>query len=116
YPSERPIVVVSGGLGRVEVHRNIPMRGGQWLGEFVGSARVEQPDALRQCIGFALTGTSRLAIASVETPHPAFALGMIAYLPRAERSVHDRARALEARLRANLPIDQPIDEFPAVVR
>jgi hypothetical protein len=100
YPSDRPIISLRTAGDRIEVHRAIPMRGGQWLDEFVGSARADQVHALGRAVGFALTGTSRLAIASHETPHPAFALGMIAYLPPGA----DEVVELEARLRMGMSV------------
>ena len=112
YPSTQPLIIVSIGPQRVTVMRNIALRGGEWANEFVGSAALDQRDALRRAIGFALTGTSRLAIASVETPHPAFALGMIAYLPAGVDPVID----LEARLRAGAPVTVDKTHLPPLIR
>jgi hypothetical protein len=111
YPSDRPIISLRAS-GRLEVHRAIPMRGGDWLEEFIGSAASDQTDALRRAIGFALTGTSRLAIASHETPHPAFALGMIAYLPPG----CDEVVELEARLRSGSPVTIDAGRLPTLIR
>ena len=106
YPSDRPLIEVRASA-QFEVTRNIRMRSGEWLSETVGSAPLDRPEMLRRCIGFALAGTSRLAITSIETPHPAYALGLIAY-------PLDRAGDLEAKLRAGVAIDDPGDDFPAL--
>ncbi len=106
YPSDRPLIEICL-AHHAEVTRNVRMRSGEWMSELVGTAPLDRPQMLRRCIGFALSGTSRLAIASVETPHPAYALGLLAY-------PLDRARLLEARLRAGISIDDPGDDFPAL--
>jgi hypothetical protein len=104
YPSDRAIIEVKASQ-QFEVTRHIRMRGGDWMSELVGTAPLDRPEMLRRCIGFALSGTSRLAITSIETPHPVFALGLLAY-------PLDRAGLLEAKLRAGIVIDDPGEDFP----
>jgi hypothetical protein len=106
YPSDWPLIEIREAQ-HFEVTRNIRMRSGEWLSEQVGTAPLDRPEMLRRCIGFALSGTSRLAITSIETPHPAYALGLIAY-------PLDRSGELEAKLRAGVAIDDPGDDFPAL--
>jgi hypothetical protein len=121
-PDERPIVEVRVEGGRVHVRRHVAMRGGEWIDEHVGSAPQRQRRLIERCIEFALVGTSRLPITSVETPLPAFTLGMIAYLPDgggemivdprvlaarvadATIDMERRARTLEIFLRAGQPV------------
>lgn len=108
---------------QLKICRNVPMRGDGWLNETVATIpldRVVAPDAiaglLGRSIGFALAGSSRLGITSIETPHPAYSLGMVAYLPEGDRSLAGRARALEARLRCGAAVAAADDDLPAVLR
>jgi len=116
FALERAVVEVRIEPARFIVARNILIRGGEWLSVHVGTVPFDRPHLLRRCLGMALTGTSRLPITSVETPHPVFTLGMLAYAPETDRSVLDRARTLEARLRSGSPVGLPIDDLPSVVK
>ena len=98
----------------------------KWVAELVGTAEAESigDDALAHELGrllfLAVVGTSRLPIASLETPLPAFSLGRLAYLPAlsdaeqpwsdpieflaqaiaTRRDLEEQAKALETALRA----------------
>jgi hypothetical protein len=118
-PLDLPTIEVSveSGDRRIVVARNIAMRVGGSMREIVGTVPLDRGLAVRaierlleRTILFALTGTSRLPITSVETPHPLFTLGMLAYLPAHVGSPVEPGRTsdahhFEARLRMNLPID-----------
>jgi hypothetical protein len=85
--SDAPLIDVrhDAANGRFVITRNVRMRsvaGVNWLTEFVATVPVDLTAILLPgCVGMALTGTSRLPITSVETPLPAFVLGMLAYVP-----------------------------------
>lgn len=113
---DRPVFEIDYSSSSFIVERNMRLRGGQWVTEFVGTSPPDRPDLLRRCIGMALTGTSRLPIASIETPHPVFALGMLAYLPQSDDSPGARARRLEAQLRAGTALERRPDDLPQVVK
>jgi hypothetical protein len=70
-----------------------------WVRELVGSARLadfasreELVDELRCLVWQGVVGTSRLPLSSVEAPLPAFALGQMAYVPRAPLPADEAAR------------------------
>ena len=103
-PGDRPVIEVRVEAGKFMVRRNIVLRGGGWLEELVGSAPIDRRELLARCIEMALIGTSRLPITSVETPHPAYTLGMIAYCDDvANSAIEQRARFLDWMLRLRQP-------------
>lgn len=81
-PNDRPLIEIAVEHGRIHVRRHVAMRGGEWIGEHLGSAPSSpRRELVERCIEMALVGTSRLPITSIETPLPAYTLGMIAYVP-----------------------------------
>jgi hypothetical protein len=114
-PNERPIIEVRVEGARIHVRRNVAMRGGGWLEEYVGSVPFER-GWLKRCLERALVGTSRLPITSTETPLPVYTLGMIAYrwpfevdcdespaMGDASFRLDQQGRALEITLRTQPP-------------
>jgi hypothetical protein len=110
-PNERPIIEVYVEGARIHVRRHVAMRGGGWIEEHVGSVPAMDGNLLARCVERALVGTSRLPITSIETPLPAYMLGMIAYCgwfvhdepardPAAGDAAADAPATLERRARA----------------
>jgi hypothetical protein len=101
-PSDRPLIDVCADGECVRVIRHVAMRDGSWIEEHVGTAPPRR-DLIERCVEMALVGTSRLPITSIETPLPAYSLGMIAY-----RSA-DPARMLDIALRTSSKVPDDVD-------
>ncbi|HTM52670.1 MAG TPA: hypothetical protein VL175_01505 [Pirellulales bacterium] len=96
----------------------------KWTAELVSTIRLEHAThdhveaELRHALFWAIVGTSRLPITSLESPLPAYSFGQLAYLPslRGKEFWHDAAKFLEAALGATAELAEQARALEVALR